>query len=217
MHLVQGLAASRPGSSVGGWLPEDGIAANFPSGFKISAAKYPNRAGAEHIFGDQVFGNDATELQKALVSSDFNTVVAFCGGHLSSGPGESWAKALSSTPTSIIFSVKSGPWLEGASLVLPATAPIEKDGTWINEDGRLQRTRSCWNPGTEPFSVELVRLQTLQNALGIRGRSLSAAGIFRELAANNDSFAGHNHSDLGSPGLLLSERPAGIAMDGGSE
>ncbi|MDE0957001.1 MAG: 2Fe-2S iron-sulfur cluster-binding protein [Planctomycetota bacterium] len=217
MHLVQGLAASRPGSSVGGWLPEDGNAASFPSGFTISAAKYPNRAGAEHIFGDQVFGDDAKELQKSLVSSDFTTVVAFCGGHLPNGPGESWAKALSSTPTRILFSVKNGPWLEGASLVLPATAPIEKEGTWINEDGRLQRTRSCWNPGTEPFSVELVRLQTLQNALGIRGRNLSSAGIFRELAATHDSFAGHNHSDLGSPGLLLSQRPAGISMDGGSE
>ncbi|MDE0959727.1 MAG: 2Fe-2S iron-sulfur cluster-binding protein [Planctomycetota bacterium] len=217
LHLVQGLAASRPGSKVGGWLPADGTAASFPSGFQISAAKYPNRSGAEQVFGDQVFGDDAKQLQKSLLSNGFDTVIAFCGGHQSTGPGDSWTQALANTATRIVFSVMNGPWLEGASLVLPATAPIEKEGTWINEDGRLQRTRSCWNPGTDPFAVELVRLQALQHALGLRGRSLSAAGVFRELAAANTAFSGHNHSDLGSPGLLLSERPAAVASDGGTE
>ena len=80
----------------------------------------------------------------------------------------------------------------------------------------IQRTRSCWKPGETPFPGELVLLQSLQSALGTRSRSLSAAGIFRELSEVCAPFAGHNHSDIGSSGLLLSDRPAGVGAGGGA-
>ncbi len=216
LHLVQVLASSSSESLVGGWLPEPGAAAEFPSGFKISAAKHPNRNGAEQIFGDQVFGDDANQLQRALNDGSIETIVAFCGGPDPQGPGQQWSVALAKASTRVLFSAREGEWLDGAALVFPATAPLEKEGTWVSEDDRLQRTRSCWKPGEAPFSSELVILQSLQCALGTRSRSLSAAGIFRELSEVCAPFTGHNHSDIGSSGLLLSDRPAGVGAQGGT-
>ena len=197
-------------------LPDQGAAAEFPAGFKISADKHPNRNGAEQIFGHQVFGEDASHLRSALNDGSIETIVAFCGGPGSDGPGQEWSAALAKASTRVLFSVQEGNWLDGATLVFPATAPLEKEGTWVSEDDRLQRTRSCWKPGEAPFPGELVLLQSLQSALGTRSRSLSAAGIFRELSEVCAPFAGHNHSDIGSSGLLLSDRPAGVGAGGGA-
>ena len=216
LHLVHALAASSSDSLVGGWLPDQGAAAEFPAGFKISADKHPNRNGAEQIFGPQVFGEDASHLRSALNDGSIETIVAFCGGPGSDGPGQEWSAALAKASTRVLFSVQEGNWLDGATLVFPATAPLEKEGTWVSEDDRLQRTRSCWKPGEAPFPGELVLLQSLQSALGTRSRSLSAAGIFRELSEVCAPFAGHNHSDIGSSGLLLSDRPAGVGAGGGA-
>jgi NADH-quinone oxidoreductase subunit G len=216
LHLIHALAASSSDSLVGGWLPDQGAAAEFPAGFKISADKHPNRNGAEQIFGLQVFGEDASHLRSALDDGSIETIVAFCGGPGSDGPGQEWSAALAKASTRVLFSVQEGNWLDGAALVFPATAPLEKEGTWVSEDDRLQRTRSCWKPGEAPFPGELVLLQSLQSALGTRSRSLSAAGIFRELSEVCAPFAGHNHSDIGSSGLLLSDRPAGVGAGGGA-
>ena len=214
LYLVHGIAASLPDSIVGGWLPPDGIAEKFPAGFTISAAKYPNRHGAEQIFGSNVFGKDAEKLQTALKKGNVSTVIAFCGGPSEDGPGSDWSEALTKANTRILFSVMEGPWLDGASLVLPATAPLEKEGTWINEDKRLQRARSCWKPSQQLFNSELVRLQEWQICSETRNRCLSAAGVFRELAENFDSFSGHSHSALGEGGLLISKRPATVGTKG---
>jgi NADH-quinone oxidoreductase subunit G len=217
LHLINQLADSRPGSIVGGWLPPDGKEEKFPSGFTISKAKHPNRKGAEEILGAELFGQQAARLKDALNSGTISTVIAFCGGPSEEGPGPTWSAALAKASTRIVFSVMKGDWLTEACLVLPATAPLEKEGTWINQDGRLQRVRSCWKPGTEPFPSELVRLQDLQIASESRTRSLSASGIFRELAGNHDSFSGYSHSKISNHGSPLLNLPAGVGLDGGSQ
>lgn len=216
LHLVNSIASSLPGSIVGGWLPPDGDEENFPGGFTISAAKHPNRNGAEQIFGSKVFANDAKRLLTALSKGTISTMVTFHGGPSQDGPGKKWIDAAGKADTHIAFSVMEGDWLNNASLVLPATAPLEKEGTWINEDDRLQRARSCWKPDQHPFSTELVRLQEYQISTETRNRSLSATGIFRELAQNSDAFSGHTHSELGSAGLPLSSPPATVGMEGNS-
>lgn len=216
LSLIQELAGSFSESIVGGWLPPKGTAEEFPSGFTISSAKHPNRRGAEKIFGSRVFGKDGNELLEALNSKSVSTLIAFCGGPSEQGPGPKWSDAIRKARKRIVFSVMDGDWLKGASLVLPATAPLEKEGTWINEDGRLQRIRSCWKPGEEMFSPELVRLQELQISRGLRTRSLSAAGVFRDLAENSKPFSSHSHSALGEGGLPLTNSRAPVSTKGGS-
>ncbi len=216
LFLVQSMAQEHGNCIVGGWLPEDGQSAQFPSGFKISAARHPNRNGAQQILGDQLFEKDAERLKKALNSGEVQAVIAFCGGPDTAGPGSDWSRALGNVQNRIVFSVLEGPWLEGATMVLPATAPLEKEGSWVNEDGRLQRTRSCWKAGATPFTPELTLLQGIDEDGGSKTRSLSAAGVFRELADQCAPFQGHNHSDTGSHGRPLDERPAGVGAEGGS-
>jgi NADH-quinone oxidoreductase subunit G len=216
LFLVQSMAQEHGNCIIGGWLPEEGQAAQFPSGFKISAARHPNRNGAEQILGDQLFEKDAERLMKALNGGEVQAVIAFCGGPEVAGPGSDWSRAIGNVQTRIVFSVLEGPWLDGATMVLPATAPLEKEGSWVNEDGRLQRTRSCWKPGAAPFTAELTLLQGIDEDGGSKTRPLSAAGIFRELADRCPPFQGHNHSDTGSHGIPLDERPTGVGADGGS-
>ncbi len=49
----------------------------------------------------------------------------------------------------------------------------------------------------------------------LRSRSLSAAGVFRELSESSAAFEGHSHSSLGDHGTPLSQKPAAVGSEGG--
>ncbi len=215
LHLVKQLADSMTGSRVAGWLPADGTEESFPGGFTISAAKYPNRKGVEEIFGADIFGSAASTLLNDVTSGSVDTVVAFVGGHGFDGAGAELNAALSSAKNRVVFATQQGSWTEGAQLVLPATAPLEKEGVWINEDGRAQRVRSCRSLTDQNFPSELVILQEVQAHMELRSRSLSAAGVFRELSESSAAFEGHSHSSLGDHGTPLSQKPAAVGSEGG--
>ena len=144
-----------------------------------------------------------------------DTLVAFVGGDRLDGAGSEWNDLLAKAGKRIIFATQQGSWCDGADLVIPATAPLEKEGVWVNEDDRAQRTRSCRSLTAQHFPSELVLLQELQVHMEARTRPLSAAGIFRELSESADAFSGHSHSSLGETGSPLSQKPAAMSSEGG--
>ena len=215
LHLVRSIANSLGGSTIAGWLPAAGTEENFPGGFKISADKHPNRKGAEHVLGGDLFTTSADQLKSALSNGSIDTLVAFVGGDGFEGAGGEWNDLISKAGKRIVFATQQGSWCDGADLVIPATAPLEKEGVWVNEDDRAQRTRSCRSLTSNHFPSELVVLQELQVHMEQRNRPLSAAGIFRELSEASDAFSGHSHSSLGDSGTPLSQRPAAMSSEGG--
>ena len=117
-----------------------------------------------------------------------------------------------------MFAVRSGGWTDGAGLVLPAASPFEKDGTYANEDGRLQRVRSFRAPGELEWGHDLQRLQAVLRTAGLRPRSLSPASVFRELAEAKPAFAGLSHSTIPPHGAVLSgHTPLPVGAEGGAQ
>lgn len=226
-HLVSRLAERTESNHIAGWLPPEGTEESFPGNFTISAEKCPNRVGAEMVLGPEVFGLDQKKLVSALNSGDIDLVLVFAG-FPAGDPPDDVVSSLAKAKSRIVFTLFDGAWTDGADLVLPAASPFEKDGTYVNQDRIAQRVRSKdrpdaafrAQPGLETASIvapwiehEAARLQRWLLALGGEGRSLSSAGLFRQLADRVPAFANLSHRELGQRGQPLTGTTA--AADGG--
>jgi NADH-quinone oxidoreductase subunit G len=94
-----------------------------------------------------------------------------------------------------MFYELAGGW---ADLILPATGALEREGTSMNLEGRLQRLRRAVPP---PCPDELVWISNLAARFGVTVAP-QAAGVFAELSAH--LFSDLSLDDLG----LHAERPA---------
>ena len=117
-------------------------------------------------------------------------------------PPKEWLDPLSFTSRRVVFTLFEGRWTEGAEMTIPSATPFEKEGSWVNEDGILQRVRSKDNAG-EGVTTELKLLQDVQVRLGERHRILSSAGVFRELAEAVEGFHGLTHRAIPAHGTGL--------------
>ncbi|HXG76507.1 MAG TPA: molybdopterin-dependent oxidoreductase [Gaiellaceae bacterium] len=97
-----------------------------------------------------------------------------------------------------MFHELAGGW---ADLVLPATAGLEREGTSLNLEGRLQRLRRAVLP---PCPDELAWLSRLAGRFGVE-LAPTAAGVFDELAAQ--LFRDLTLEDLGLRAPLPGRQP----------
>jgi predicted molibdopterin-dependent oxidoreductase YjgC len=95
-----------------------------------------------------------------------------------------------------------GPLAELAHVLLPGAAWAEKDGTYVNVDGRVQRIRAAVPPPAGA-RAESETLQAALVELKARERVVSAEGVFREVAADVPAFAGLDYGKLGLKGAAL--------------
>jgi predicted molibdopterin-dependent oxidoreductase YjgC len=92
-----------------------------------------------------------------------------------------------------------------ADLVLPATSYLERDGTMVNLEGRLQRLRRAVIP---PGPDELAWISKLAARFGVT-IAPEALGVFAELSPK--LFGGASLSELGDRAPLHAATPAGEA------
>lgn len=105
-------------------------------------------------------------------------------------------------------------WHELVSMVLPATAPLEKEGALVNLEGRLQRLAPTAPLPTEAMRGELSWLTGLARRLGAKLPAY-AAGVYRLLAAGpaGQRLPVASYADLDGSGVrgvtgAVSARPA---------
>jgi NADH-quinone oxidoreductase subunit G len=79
----------------------------------------------------------------------------------------------------LVFAMFERPARALADLVLPGTSYLEREGTYVNLEGRLQRLRRAVVP---PAPDELTWISGLAERFGV-DVSLYAAGVFDELSA----------------------------------
>lgn len=157
-----------------GPIPTQGENETFKGGFTIHAEKCPNRRGVEEVlkhFGGSV---DFSELCNLSAKGEFD-VVWIVGGYPNRDLiSEDQAKQLNGAANKpsylIVQDLFSSPLSEQASLVLPATAFTEKDGSFVNFQDRLQTFR--WAVRPKP---------------GVR----SEGGIFQQLLGEKGLYKSH--------------------------
>ena len=94
-----------------------------------------------------------------------------------------------------------------AHVVLPSAAYVEREGTWTNVTGRVQRFWRAVLPRAEA-RADWEIVAALARALGQDWQPLRAANVFRDLAAASPAFAGLSYGALADHGAPLREGAA---------
>ncbi|OGL15288.1 MAG: hypothetical protein A3G97_13030, partial [Candidatus Rokubacteria bacterium RIFCSPLOWO2_12_FULL_69_21] len=171
----------------------------------IRSDKHPNTRGAELLGLD----GDAAALLAAARARQVKVLWVF--GHdllAAAWPEAETAAALGALEALVFTGANANATSERAHFILPAAAWIEREGTWTNFEGRVQRFRQA----VEPLGQALAEWDLLGRVLAALGAPVAATRAdhwFRELAAAVPAFAGMTYQALGDSGAMLSAPGAG--------
>ena len=180
--------------------------------FLIDADKHPNRAGCQLVAGDDLIEGEAVadylEGRKAVIVLDADPRSAVQAASL--------RDAYSAVKQKIILTPAKNASVFDASFVLPTVSFAEKDGTWVNRQGRVQRIRRAIRRSTAAkpaldVLAELAALAGLQWGEDER----EAAAVFEEIAKDHPRFRGLDYDVIGRLGAPLEDRSA-MAKEGGT-
>jgi NADH-quinone oxidoreductase subunit G len=171
------------------------------------ADRNPNSRGAELLgLGPAAGGLDARGILEAAAEKRVRVLWVFHHDLLLSGLPEALAaRALAGAETLVFQGPTAGKTSQAAHLVLPAAAWVEREGTFTNFQGRVQRFRQALPPLGEARADWEV-LGALGRALGARDPALQAQRaeqVFAALAAAVPAFAGQSYRALGDAGLTV--------------
>lgn len=171
--------------------------------FLIKADKSPNMRGAQEI-GLTPDRTGLTASQIVDEAQKGSLKVLYVVHHdLFALFGEEAARAiLANVPTVIFHGTHDHAWARRAHIVLPSAVYAEKDGTFTNVHGRVQRIRPAFPPlGRAKVDLDLLTL--LAQGLGMSWPWPHVAGVMEDLAKHVGTFWGHSYQTIGSQGQLL--------------
>jgi NADH-quinone oxidoreductase subunit G len=108
----------------------------------VLADKNPNRNGLARVLADLAVTPVALDEIVAQAPA-LGALIVFGAEH---AKAEALAGALARVPLSIVLAALEGPLTAAARFVFPSTSPYETDGTWVNEQGVVQRVRRAVQP-----------------------------------------------------------------------
>jgi len=167
--------------------------------FLIRADKNPNSLGAE-LMG---LGGAARAVIEAAGARRLKLLWIF-GHDLLAGdlPERDVLEALRVVDT-VVFTGSNANWTSAHShWVLPAAAWVEREGTYTNFEGRVQRFRTA----TEPLGQALAEWEIVGRVMALLGETPSATRAehwFRQLVGAVPAFAGLSYQALGDTGHPL--------------
>jgi NADH-quinone oxidoreductase subunit G len=175
----------------------------YSDDFLIKADKNPNTLGATLLGLAGPGAPDAFSLVDDALQGRIEALWVF-GYDLTKLLEEEKIRALSSTLGLFVFSgTNENPTASWSHWVLPTAAYVEKDGTFVNCHGRIQRIGRAFPPladSREDWSLLLELARQLNHPLVWR----KPQEIFQGLAAAFAPFAGLSYETIGSQGSQLS-------------
>jgi NADH-quinone oxidoreductase subunit G len=183
----------------------------YEDDFLIRADKNPNTRGAELIGLD---GN-VPPILAAATARRIRALIVFDHDLLDSGWSEPEVRsALDAVDTLVYVGTNANATSARAHFVLPASAWVERDGTFTNFEGRVQRFRPALGPLGEAIPTwEIVgRLLTTMSATA--PAATRAEHWFRALVAAVPAFAGMTYQTIGDEGAIVAVTDTGVAETG---
>ncbi len=166
--------------------------------FLIKADKSPNTHGAQAL--GLAFRSDA--LFERAARLELSMLYVF-GHDLEAVFGREPVAAVSANVEMIVFQGSnvnaSGQF---AHLVLPSAVYAEKDGTFTNCQGRVQRIHAAFPPLAEA-KTDADILSELAKRLGVSVNFPDVQSIFADLAAHEPAFRGLRYEAIGDTGAML--------------
>lgn len=138
---------------------------HFAGGFAIRADRTPNRRGAREVVAGM--GLELLEVERIWEGIETGRIRALCllGGDPDEPLEERERRALERLDLLIVVDALASERMALADVVLPATSAFEKEGTFTNADGRVQRLRRAVAPWADSLP-EWQILQGLAEAAG---------------------------------------------------
>ena len=175
--------------------------------FLIRADKNPNTRGAELAgLGPDAGGLDTRGILVATATKAIKLLWVFHHDLLVSGlPEGEVAAALAAAEMVVFQGTNASKTSAAAHLVLPSAAYVERDGTFTNFQGRVQRFRAALEPLGEAqpdwrIVADLGRAAGAPDALGQPER---AEQVFAALAQAVPAFRGLGYRTLGDLGVVV--------------
>ncbi len=182
--------------------------------FLIRADKNPNSRGAELIgIAPGQGGLDAAGMLAAARGKKLKLLWVF---HHDLGAA-AWPEgdvlaALDFAETVVFQGTNANDASARAHLVLPSAAYVEREGTFTNFEGRVQRFRTALEPLAEARPDWLI-LSMIGKALGLKDPVFSAERaeqVFNALAAAVPAFAGMTYRSIGDAGRAIGDGGASV-------
>ena len=199
-----------PASGNGRGLREAGVLPNAGPGL----SELGGNDGAE--------GLDAGGIARGLAEGELAAVLLLGADPLASdqpggGETELWQRALERASTVIAHATFVTDTLrEHASVVFPAQAYAEKEGTIVHPDGRIQRLRPAVAlvRGRESARAQWLIIAELASRIGLDLETLTAPMASQQLFDAVPFYAGLTLEEIGGKGVRWQERPAAEAYPG---
>ncbi len=171
----------------------------FPK-FRISGDKNPNVQGIKTIFGTDSFDNKSVKTLLEKINHGLDTLV-FLGGLPNGKVPKELIDYLDKINDTIVIDYSHSEITRKTTLVLPSLTYMEKSGSYINDQKRLQRVF----PAIDPIGggkADYIILQELMNALRGEGTVLSASGVFDQIRSFS-AFKEVNYRSITDNGILI--------------
>jgi len=177
--------------------------------FLLRADRHPNTRGAETILP----AGDASAILAAARAGRVKVLWVFQHDLLAAGwSAAETRQALERVDTLVFSGTNDNATSALATLVLPLAAWVERDGTFTNFLGRVQRFRAAVEPLGEALAAWDL-LGRLLGPLGVPPAGARAELWFRELATTVSAFAGLTYQSIGDGGAMLAGAPPTTAPE----
>ena len=167
--------------------------------FLITPDKNPNSRGAE-IIG--LGGNGSGEVLRDCARGQVRFLY-ICHHDLTRDHGEQEVREAFGRVDFVAYQGSfHQPTAGMAHVQLPSAVYAEKDGTYTNIQGRVQRIHAAVPPLGASLP-DLAILAALASGLGLQPGAAAASELFRKIGENVEPFAGMTYETIGSAGQLL--------------
>lgn len=176
--------------------------------FTIKGEKLPNYQGASDML------NSKDTLSDVLKAIDKGTVKAlyWLGGSPEDTLDAQQLEILKKLDYLVVQDIRESALSNLADVVLPGASAYEKDGTFTNFQGQVQRIRPAILP-PKAAKTDLEILRELVSLLDMP-KVLSPLKVFGEIAAAVDGYGGMSYKALGNAGIKKGEGVAATETAG---
>ena len=176
----------------------------FKGGFTIHGDKSPNSRGARTVLeGLGLSLREASEIWRGVADGRIRGLYLIGGDPLAS-LSEEEQTALATLDFLVVQDIQTRSWTAMADVILPGATFIEKDGTFTNFDGRVQRVRRGLAPvGDARADWEILR--DVNREMGVDAAHDRIEAVMADLENAVAAFEGVDCDDGGDQGKPLVE------------